>query len=355
MSFYKVLEVAYSLPTFSEEEWESKVLSKVTQKRLGLRSPKLSKVLASYGVPEKVSQYVLSKTKEKSYLSSAILEQGDSIHFLSCQARNPLSKWIQMKCKSLWKEGDIEAHASGHLLMWVAGQPMSKDGSGFKARAKVRTVHSPRDSSLMGVYVDLVYGQHELLQDKDLLELLFEKFGREVPILVKEEGVKGVKGVEGIVPSAAFGYQDTLFGGGPFFFRKKKEMLYELLTQRLATPLWRRQSYKDVLEKVKPPEEPKWRGPRPPKEVLRIKKFLGLPKEWKVYKATGCGWIFKSETSNYILYQTELGWTFRGLGLYEGAPSRDGMDLACKSPGKFVVRCDFPLLGMAKAVPIPKV
>lgn len=346
MSFFKLLELAYRLPSISESEWEAKLLSRETQKRLGLRSPKLSKFLLGKKVPETVLQKVMLK-KTITYFSSLLLEQGDSVHYSSCQARDPRAKWFKESAKSLWEEGDLQAYQEGHLLMWVAGRPMSEDGAGFKARAKIRMVYAKDGSSLLGVYVDRIYGQSELLREEDLTKLLKEKFGHEVPILAL---VWDSKGEEGIVPSSALGYQDTLrrsHTGPRFFRRKKKGTLEEFLKARLATPLWLRQEYSAKLE-GREPRIPIWQPcKRTPKNIQNLKKVLNIPKNLKVEKQ-GAKWVFKYHDEKWCyhyfhLYIHPSGWTLC-FGSNE--------DFLYRSKDRLWVVSDYPELGFYKAEPI---
>ena len=346
MSFFKLLELAYRLPSISESEWEAKLLSRETQKRLGLRSPKLSKFLLGKKVPETVLQKVMLK-KTSTYFSPLLLEQGDSLHYSSCQARDPRAKWFKEGKLSLWEEGDLQAYQEGHLLMWVAGRPMSEDGKGFKARAKIRMVYA-KEGSLLGVYVDRVYGQSELLREEDLSELLFEEFGHEVPIL--EIVYDSLKGEEGTIPSSSLGYQDTLrYHRTRFFHQKKKDTLEEWLSARLATPLWLRQEYRDKIEGVREPRIPIWR-PRTPKHIQKLKKLLNMPKSLKIAKE-GAKWVFKFETEKwcwhyftlYIISSKE--WTLC-LG------SRRPVDFIYRSKGRLWVVLDCPEMGFYKSEPI---
>lgn len=327
MSFYKLVELAFEL-SLSPQEWESKMLSQETQKRLGLRSPKLSKLLLKAGARDKVIQKVVSSSSP-SYFSSSWEEQGDSIHFSSCQARDPRAKWFQNHTHSLYEVGDSD---TAGMLLWVAGQPMSKDGKGFLARAKVRLCYG-RGGILKGAFVDKIYGQSELLTVEALRKLLVEKFGHEVPVLVPP--LFKLRGERVTIPSSQKGYQDSIFSGDAIL-REHKGCLGEALLYRLSVPMWARQEYKDWLNEEPPPKLREWRGKIEfPKKV---KAFLGFPKATKV--------AYRYEDQYKVgalhLQGSEPCWT---LGAFAGP-------ILEKLPGELRVVSDYPALGLYKAVDI---
>lgn len=330
MSFYKLLSLAYSLPSISGEEWESKLLYPETVKKMGLRSPKISKLLLARGVPERLIQKVMLR-KEQSSFSDAWEEQGDSIHFSSCQARDPRAKWFEKRKESLWQEGDRIAAEKGWLHLWVVGHPMSENGEGFLARAKVRMVYDT-EGSVLGAFVDRVYGQQELLDHQDLKILLKKKYGEEIPILRLRTGGN----VKGKVPSSVLGYQDTFKGGGggEYGFSYLKGPFLDALQERLATPLWLRQEYREVLE-GKPPKRTSFRGVEMefPK---KMKAFLGLPKTSRIRKVEDKEEGYW-EISQYALTGGARSWIFQG----------DGGWIHKKSDGLFVGE-DIPELGFYK-------
>lgn len=267
---FKLIELAYGL-VISKKEWTSGLLSKETMKRFGVKSPKLSKLLKHRGVPDFLIQKVLP-SGEESYFSSAWEQQGDSIHFSSCQARDRRAKWFVNREESLWEPGDSD---SAGMRMWVAGKPMSEDGKGFKARAKVRFCYGSANK-LVGVFVDKIYGQAELLKDEDLKVLLLKEFG---PVEILTEPRGRLRGEKVWIPSVAKGYQDS-FHSQEAVLRKKKDELGEALLDRLSVPIWLRQSYKDWLEGVSPPPIRRWRGDL--RLANRFKKAFGLPKEARI-------------------------------------------------------------------------
>lgn len=332
MSFYKLLSLAYCLP-ISGEEWESKLLYPETAKKLGLRSLKISKLLLARGVPERLIQKVMLR-KEESYFSNEWEEQGDSTHFSSCQARDPRAKWFEKRIESLWQEGDRIAAQKGWLHLWVVGHSMSKNGEGFLARAKVRMVYDT-GGSLLGAFVDRVYGQQELLDIEDLKVLLKEKYGEEIPILRLHTGGN----LKGKVPSSVLGYQDTFKGGGgEYGFSYLKGPFLDALQERLATPLWLRQEYRDVLE-GKPPKRTKFRGKVEMEFPKKVKAFLGVPKTFRIRKIEEeeKEWVEYWEISQYVLTGDNKSWIFQG----------DGGWIHKKSNGLFVGE-DIPQLGFYK-------
>lgn len=219
---------------------DSKVLGKDDMNALGLKgSPKLSKVLVGLGVPTKMVELGLSAPSQKGiwvvgeHLDDVDLfwEQGDSKHYKSCQRSD------QDNDELFQVPGDIP-YACEDLFMWVAGQPFSWDGEGFKARAKLRVMYKDRScTEIAGLYIDRMYGQiSTLINDLDRLQLWWNEFqvklgAHGTPILVppvfgKDEGagqdLEGMYGNEGTpyyCRSAQDGYQDTLTRGvGPYTF-----------------------------------------------------------------------------------------------------------------------------------------
>jgi len=333
MSFYKLVEIAYNLPSISESEWVSKMLTRETQKSLGLRSPKLSKFLLSRGVPEKVFQHLMVNKKCESYFSPCWEEQGNSIHYSSCQARDPRAKWFQRHEEgySLWQEGDATASEKGWVHLWVVGRPMSENGEGFLARAKVRMVYSGAD--IIGAFVDRMYGQKELLDiEGDLKVLLKEKYGKEIPVLRLGGNLKGE------VPSSKLGYQDT--------FKVKEQEEYnffcikgpflDALQKRLATPLWLRQEYREILE-GKPPKRKEFRGKAEMEFPKKVKALLGLPKPFRISKVEEKRDVYW-DISGYTLNGSEKAWIFSH---YMGG-------LIHKKPNGIFVEEDLPELGFYK-------
>lgn len=246
----------------SQEEWEDRMLSKESMKALGLKgSPKLSRVLLSAGVNQQTMEMALSGAKNPTKaLNSApttyvvghfspesrkwLYDQGNSIHYSSCQANNPKAAWsggggylrIDQELKT-WNEGD--------LLMWVCGEPMFKGGDGFTARAKLRVVYSDRNyRQVAGLYIDRPYGQYNiLLSELDHLRTWWEEYSRTktplyiAPVWQRENGggsdferMYGGNSKPLYCPSSKEGYQDTMTRReGPYTFlfevRKNPESL----------------------------------------------------------------------------------------------------------------------------------
>lgn len=200
----------------SRREWESKRLTKGTLRSLGilnqvkLRSPKLSKTLASLLGSDWASALLADckKSDTPSHLESQdprwVWEQGNSIHYSSCQATDSRAKWVGGgSMRDL--EGDLKFFGT-ELFFWTVGRPMSEDGKGFQARAKVRKVY--KEGNLVGLLVDKIYGQGHLLQFGDLARLT-EDFSDAALCLY--HGVEsGYEDLE--VPSQEAGYQDTRRG-----------------------------------------------------------------------------------------------------------------------------------------------
>ena len=222
------------------EEWKKRQVSKETLESLGLKgSPKLSKVLVSLGIPEKRVNLILgakmapnsSFTRVNSDQLSC-LEQGNSLYFKSCQATDSRSKWGAIDIALNKLKEDLPFMGKS-LFLWTVGEPMAIDGSGFRARAKIRVVYTDDSTSkVVGLYIDRVYGQVELLLShlQELEKWSLDHFGEEIPLLEIGEEIRGY------VPSVLGGYQDTLrigFNGFNNFKKKtKKTLLYQAYNSR---------------------------------------------------------------------------------------------------------------------------
>lgn len=245
----------------SIEEWETKRVSKENQVKFGFKSPKLSKILLSLGMKEKeVSTLLSSSTKqegETKVLSdrNTCLEQGNSIYYSSCQATDSRAAW---KGDTEYNQVDEDLKVVGKsLFFWVTGQPMSSDGKGYKARAKLRLIYEDIGCSILaGLYVDRPYGQHQLLLNNFYqLEIWWENYCNKIgcsnlPILMPpvwqradgagndfQEMYGNQKGKRYYCPSAEYGYQDTLsrgIGGYNFFVEKteKESLLMQAYKKR---------------------------------------------------------------------------------------------------------------------------
>lgn len=156
------------------DEWESKQLSSERVKALGLRSPKLSKAMVALGIPQKEVAVLLGANYTKNTVSSASTkvlidkdsckEQGNSIHYSSCQATDSRAQWGGGN--SYYQVHDELGYMGKSLFLWVVGEPMSKDGKGFEARAKLRVMYADRKyEQVAGLYIDRPYGKHQMLLD----------------------------------------------------------------------------------------------------------------------------------------------------------------------------------------------
>ena len=231
----------------TKEEWNCKVLSSLTMKRLGLKgSPKLSKVLVSLGVPSRKVELMLGgsvksvQASNVSYVTNDeayIEDQGNSIYYSSCQATDDRAKWSGSDSYNRVDQ-DLEAIESG-LFLWCIGDPMHVDGKGFIARAKLRLL-TDYDGYAKGLYIDRPYGAHQLLMDnvQDLIDWWSDYckeqgYGNQpiflAPTWQREDGEGanfeyrfGGRSKPMYCPSAEVGYQDTMTNGyGPYTFFKR--------------------------------------------------------------------------------------------------------------------------------------
>ena len=231
----------------TKEEWNCKVLSSLTMKRLGLKgSPKLSKVLVSLGVPSRKVELMLGgsvksvQASNVSYVTNdeAYIEaQGNSVYYSSCQATDDRAKWSGDDSYNRVDQ-DLEAIESG-LFLWCIGDPMHVDGKGFIARAKLRLL-TDYNGYTKGLYIDRPYGAHQLLMDNvdDLVSwwsnhCAEQGYGNQpiylAPTWQREDGEGanfeyrfGGRSKPMYCPSAEVGYQDTMTNGyGPYTFFKR--------------------------------------------------------------------------------------------------------------------------------------
>lgn len=223
------------------EEWESKQLSPERVKALGVRSPKLSKAMVAFGVPQKEVAVLLSANYTKNTISSASTkvledkssckEQGNSIHYSSCQATDSRAQWSGGN--SYYKVHEELDYMGKSLFLWVVGEPMSKNGTGFEARAKLRVMYADRNcKQVAGLYIDRPYGKHQMLLDNlDELQAWWSDWCEakglgQLPILIppvwnRDNGAGndfqymygGRYPKKLYCPSAEAGYQDTLSHG----------------------------------------------------------------------------------------------------------------------------------------------
>lgn len=218
----------------TDEECQTRQLSKETlgvMRRLTPKvgsSPKLSKVLLGLGLPQKVVSLLLAAPNAAalprvSSISEDLLEQGDSVHYESCQSTgNPLSRVsqeIQFLGESLW--------------LFVIGQRKSLDGQGFTARAKIRLMTlDPEGQEPAGFYLERPYGQYSsLLMHLEVLREWVSEWCKEkgltpLPILIAPVWQRDNGGSNDFqtlyggsyakslyCPSCAGGYMDTMVWG----------------------------------------------------------------------------------------------------------------------------------------------
>jgi hypothetical protein len=240
----KVKKLAQAI---SQEEWEAKQLTPTTMRLLSIKgSPKLSKILRSYGVSMRkielfLSGYIkesASHSKDVSYVTGDaryILDQGNSIYWKSCQASDPRSRWMNGSSSvSSHYRADEDLLVENYL--WCIGEPMHLDGKGYIARAKLRLMYDESDS-LAGLYIDRPYGAYSMLLDnqQDLHEwwkiYCGDKGLKTLPIYLaptwnRENGQENnfearFGGRSNLLwcPSAEYGYQDTMDrANGPYSF-----------------------------------------------------------------------------------------------------------------------------------------
>jgi hypothetical protein len=286
----KVVELKSLL---TQEEWDKKQITKNTLLNLGLKgSPKLSKVLVALGLPSQVVQTILSGGSSKAKTTTSILsspedclDQGNSIHYSSCQANDPRAK-SSFNPNYNKIEEDL-SYIGKSLFLWVVGEPMRINGEGFKARAKLRVVYTDSTcSKIAGLFVDKIYGQKGLLESNyHELEEWWKQRGEITPIL--HTGNK----VGGFVPSALGGYQDTFKAHTSYYFSpKRNSLLSKAYRSRLKMGGTYVHSIKEVIynpqaqESMTAPkyETKEWRGFIP--DFLRpiIKHFytyIGKPEQ----------------------------------------------------------------------------
>ena len=246
------------------QEWETKKINEEHKKQFGFRSPKLSKALIQLGLTQQEVSTLLSTTV-KDVATSKVLgtkeaaeEQGNSIHYSSCQATDSRAVWGgDLSYNSI--DEDLEVVGKS-LFFWVVGESMKVNGEGYKARAKVRILYKERECiNVAGLYVDRPYGQHKLLVDNfHQLEEWWEDYcickGIQVtpifipPVWKRDNGAgndfqnKYGKGDKNYLycPSACYGYQDTMthgIGGYNFFLTKSQKESLVLQAYKARTKI----------------------------------------------------------------------------------------------------------------------
>lgn len=243
MSIINLINLQFGVK-LTQDEWDAGKLSKERCAQLGVRSPKLSKALIALGMPAERVAMLLSGKSTKSdgvtqvwgedHYTDALYDQGNSIHYSSCQATDSGAKWFQDSNhgpeyneiagdRKFWGES---------LFIWAVGQPMSWDGEGFKARAKLRVCYEKDSKEVAGLYIDRPYGQYNLLLDNiSQLNHWWDTYSKErgypiTPLLMAPLWQRNDGGGSDFqseyggryerllwVPSYSSGYQDTLSGG----------------------------------------------------------------------------------------------------------------------------------------------
>lgn len=323
----------------SLEEWDTKQITKERAKALGVKSPKLSKVLTALGVPIKETSIFLGasysledKNGEPKGITrvegNAIVckEQGNSKHYSSCQATSPLASWQGGLSYNRIAE-DLQVVGKS-LFFWVVGEPISANGEGYKARAKVRIMYKDSAGTIpAGLYLDRPYGKYNILLD-NLSELeawwgdfcVQEGWEPNLPILMpplwnRDNGggndfqsmYSGRYPVKLFCPSAEKGYQDTLTHGrgGYDCFSQVGEAKANLLVRiyssrskigRVHHVTLKKVTYNPQNGSIKAPEVtlPTWRGIIS-EEHRMVSRFL-----WKVLGVRGTRYISGCTYELYI-------------------------------------------------------
>lgn len=324
----------------SQKDWDARRLDKTTMEALGLKgSPKLSKILMSAGVPKRTVDLALSGAKPnpvngfcfKSDLVGAktghslewLMDQGVSNHYGSCQYEGGLHDD---------RSGDIEHWENGNLLMWVIGNPVSVDGEGYIARAKVRVMYRV-NGSIGGLYVDRPYGQFAaLLEETNHLAEMWKKYsGTNTPLFFPpvwnrnpgaganfQSRYGGTYHEKLTCPSSTSGYQDTMKGGHTYFdfFNEVKEdrtAIFSAYTARsktagvYTTPLTSVVFNSQKWEMIAPERrvEPKPMLSAPAAKALTRWGFEKVhPRTGRAYK-NGVRFVFKSAEDAILLFVKE--------------------------------------------------
>ena len=359
-----------------EIELDSRMLSKSTLaglKRLCPRvgsSPKLSKVLIGLGLPEKAVSLALAAPNAAalprvSEEMQDLLEQGDSIHYDSCQRTGGNLNEVQ---------GEVRFLATS-LWLYVIGERKSLRGEGFTARSKIRLLTKDQAGLIpAGFYIERPYGQFSaLLSHLEVLREWADRWCSEkgvepLPIFMPavwnrdngggrdfQSAYGGTYHTPLFCPSAAGGYQDTMTRGvGPYdFFEevgvKQKSLLRKAYEERpiaagaytcsLKEHIWNPQKW--CFQH--PPLAKEWRGLVDPLHRLQLDTiigYLGYPKT-KV--------LFEDNTAYYRESQ-DSPWVYaNGNSLY--AEVGNEWRLVIDTPGGNVwVFEDLPSMGFHRAL-----
>lgn len=395
----------------SEQEWSDRKLSPQTMELLELKgSPKLTKQLTKMGLKEEVIALALgapsgvmphvphSRILVKNIRD--IEEQGNSIHFDSCQATDPRSKGgVKPECVDI--EGD-KIHYGDTLFLWVVGERMEIDGEGFKARAKLRVMFKDEAAKHpAGLYIDTIYGQQELLlRELPHLDSWWKEYSTtrrwpSTPLLTARHSLSAIEAdgpeLEKLYcPSAMNGYLDTLKRGYaahqppmkqlkvPTEFPSLVRSAFKLSSIRVKSPI--SGESREHTEHIVPrsafsynpqrsdalhvrggiPEVLLWRGPIPKElhEPLQsLFKALGYP----VTRVT-----FRTYSSYEVKYRNEQGGEIEATFLkkdnrspctilYRSSPDSFSKTLLSTYGGKREVRDNLEEFGFAKAVSLSPV
>jgi len=277
----------------SDEESEAKLLSKQTMQSLGIKgSPKLTKVLIQMGLNSKTVSMLLSPKQSQLMITGdpeLISEQGNSIHYRSCQSTDDRAKFAPNEKYWEWEE-DMEI-AGELMFMAYTGLPMSQDGKGFTSRTKLRLMF--KDGEVAGLFLDRPYGQVNLIKSNmGTIREWWNTYSKEqgwpqTPLLIppvweRDDGQSSdfEKSFGGTYPeylecpSARYGYQDCLTREeGPYscFQTLEKLEAMSLLEQAYRIRAQQPISYRTPLREcyynpqkgglvVPVKEVPSWRG-----------------------------------------------------------------------------------------------
>ena len=375
----------------TEDEFKKRLLTSETMKSLGLKgSPKLSKVLLSFGIPKLKVDMALSggSTSRTRVLMEKLIDlwaQGNSIHFSSCQATDPRASWSQGT--EYVRIDEDEQYYGTEMFLWVAGDRMSETNSeGFLARAKLRIMYADRGCrEIAGLYIDRPYGQYSLLMEEifQLHKSWKEYSGTDTPLLMPPvwqrdngSGTDFQSKYGGryprllYCPSAEGGYQDTMnIGIGPYDFfhevsvedkeedRKKPQMEAYLSRQKQATVYMT--GYKDVCWNAQ-----KWAFQSPKVRVLQQREYISdaAKKHLDIIRKTLDGFKFEGQVRSgdggkTMNFPSNMGWVTvrkerRKPNIVVSLDHDDLMKFGMEEES-LVVKGENKLLGFAPAIKLP--
>ena len=337
----------------TKEECSSRMLSKKTQKAFGLKKPKLSRALIDLGLPEKIVSLALAGANLEdiprvSADVADLLEMGDSVHYRSCQRKGSGLREVEQLVPFLGTS----------LWVYVVGERMSVNGSGFKARRLLRMMyHDAQCTKPAGVYLETVYGDPSLLPNEEVqrffkLPLLKPWYEKQVPLYC---------------PSAEYGYNDTLA-------KKLEQNMYQYIDSSAKSIIWeayeqrprqggvythslKENTYNPQNAKFRSfPPERKWRGFLGYNQRALIEAWIsifGYPQERFETSELHCTSEIKGVKPEVQFWYTGAGITdycrFH-FGTYNQYGERDVF--LDKLPGRMEVRRNLPELSFYKPVDI---